>query len=177
MPGGRSPSAFGGRRKQAHGRARRLLPPLAVSRGRSPPAVEVPGLIFGTPRAKPCHQAAGETTIAACPPAATRWGAQRRDDGLDERVQIPPAGLPVLQGLQQQVELVGVAGALGALTTCLQSQIGRDRHLRRQETVPGGAAVALPVVVRWGPARTAVNGTVVARLAGTSSVVTRRRRR
>jgi len=29
--------------------------------------LRLPGLIFGTPRAKPCHQAAGETSIAASP--------------------------------------------------------------------------------------------------------------
>ena len=53
-------------------------------------------------------------------------------------------------------------------TPCLQSQIGRDRHLRRQETAQAVGvvvlSVVLSVVVRSGPFRTAVNGTVVARL-------------
>jgi hypothetical protein len=48
-------------------------------------------------------------------------------------------------------------------TPCLQSQFGRDRYLRGQATAQVEVAVALSVVVRWGPARTAVNGTVVAR--------------
>src|SRR5919106_5847998 len=48
-------------------------------------------------------------------------------------------------------------------TPCLQSQIQQDRHLRRQRTAQVEAAVALAVVVRWGPVRTGVNGTVVAR--------------
>jgi hypothetical protein len=51
-----------------------------------------------------------------------------------------------------------------ASITCLQSQIGRDRHLRRQETAQAVGVVVLSVVVRSGPFRTAVNGTVVARL-------------
>jgi hypothetical protein len=38
----------------------------------------LPGLIFGTPRAKPCHQAAGETTIAASP--------SRRPEGVRSAV-------------------------------------------------------------------------------------------
>jgi hypothetical protein len=48
-------------------------------------------------------------------------------------------------------------------TTCLQSQIGQDCHLRRSRMAQVEAAVALSVAVRWGPAGTAVNGTVVAR--------------
>jgi hypothetical protein len=51
-------------------------------------------------------------------------------------------------------------------TTCLQSQIGGDHHLRRKRTAQVEATVALSVVVRWGPVRTAVNGTVVARPVG-----------
>jgi hypothetical protein len=52
--------------------------------------------------------------------------------------------------------------------SCLQSQIGPVSHLRLQETAQVEVAVALPVIVRWGPARTAVNGTVVARPARTT---------
>jgi hypothetical protein len=58
------------------------------------------------------------------------------------------------------VEMMG----LEPTTPCLQSQIGRDRHLRRQETAQAVGVVVLSVVVRSGPFRTAVNGTVVARL-------------
>jgi hypothetical protein len=55
----------------------------------------------------------------------------------------------------------------GQVTPCLQSQIGPVGHLRLQETAQVEVAVALSVIVRWGPARTAVNGTVVARPATT----------
>jgi len=48
-------------------------------------------------------------------------------------------------------------------TPCSQSQIGPLSHLRLQETAQVEIAVALSVIVRSGPARTAVNGTVVAR--------------
>jgi hypothetical protein len=48
-------------------------------------------------------------------------------------------------------------------TSCLQSQIGQGRHLRRQGNVQVEATEALFVGVRWGPLRAAVNGTVVAR--------------
>jgi hypothetical protein len=51
----------------------------------------------------------------------------------------------------------------GALTTCLQSQIGQDRHLRSWGTAHIEGAVALSVVVRSGPIMTAGNCTVVAR--------------
>jgi hypothetical protein len=47
--------------------------------------------------------------------------------------------------------------------TCLQSQIGRDRHLQRCDAAQVDAASALSVVVRSGPVETAVNGTPVAR--------------
>jgi hypothetical protein len=56
------------------------------------------------------------------------------------------------------------SASLDRPTPCLQSQIGRDRHLRRQETAQAVGVVVLSVVVRSGPFRTAVNGTVVARL-------------
>ena len=49
------------------------------------------------------------------------------------------------------------------LTPCSQSQIGQDRHLQRHEAAQVDAASALSVIVRWRPARTAVNGTLVAR--------------
>jgi hypothetical protein len=49
------------------------------------------------------------------------------------------------------------------LTSCLQSQIGRDRHLQRGDAAHVDAASALSVVVRSGPVETAVNGTPVAR--------------
>jgi hypothetical protein len=57
------------------------------------------------------------------------------------------------------VEMMG----LEPTTPCLQSQIGQDRDLPRQGTAQFGAAVALSVVVRSGPVRTGVNGTLVAR--------------
>jgi hypothetical protein len=47
--------------------------------------------------------------------------------------------------------------------TCLQSQIGQDRHLQRQGTAQVTAGVVLSVGVRSRPVRTAVNGTLVAR--------------
>jgi hypothetical protein len=53
-------------------------------------------------------------------------------------------------------------------TPCLQSQIGRDRYLRRQWMAQVEAALALSLVVPWGPVRTAVNGTLVARPARTT---------
>jgi hypothetical protein len=59
------------------------------------------------------------------------------------------------------VEMMG----LEPTTPCLQSQIGRGSHLRGWGTAQVEAAVALSVAVRWGPVRTVVNGTVVARPA------------
>jgi len=56
------------------------------------------------------------------------------------------------------------------LTPCSQSHIGPVRHLRRQGTVPVEAAGALSVTVRWGPVRTAVNGTLLARPARTTFI-------
>jgi hypothetical protein len=44
-------------------------------------------------------------------------------------------------------------------TSSSQSQIGRDRHLRRQGTAQVQVALALSVVVRWEPVRTDMNGT------------------
>jgi hypothetical protein len=55
------------------------------------------------------------------------------------------------------------------VTPCSQSQIGRGRHLREQGTAPVEAVSALSVVVRSGPVRTAVNGTLVARPVRTTS--------
>jgi hypothetical protein len=57
-----------------------------------------------------------------------------------------------------------------SLTTCLQSRIGPLGHLRLHETAQVEVAVAVSVIVRWGLARTAVNGTVVARPARTTFV-------
>ena len=57
------------------------------------------------------------------------------------------------------VEMMG----LEPTTPCLQSQFGPDRHLRRQGTAQVEVAVALSMIVRWGPVRTAMNGMVVAR--------------
>jgi hypothetical protein len=57
------------------------------------------------------------------------------------------------------VEMMG----LEPTTPCLQSQIGPVRHLRRQVTAQVEAAMALSMIVRWGPVKTTVNGTVVAR--------------
>jgi hypothetical protein len=56
------------------------------------------------------------------------------------------------------------------LTTCLQSQIGQAAYLRRQGNLQVEATEALSVGVRWGPVRTSVNGTVVARPARTTLV-------
>jgi hypothetical protein len=56
----------------------------------------------------------------------------------------------------------------GQATPCSQSQIGQVGDLRREKTGAGEEALALSVVVRWGPAETAVNGTVVARPARTT---------
>jgi hypothetical protein len=55
--------------------------------------------------------------------------------------------------------------SLDEATSCSQSQIGRHYHLRRQGMVQVEAALVLSVVVRWGPVKTAVNGTLVARRA------------
>jgi hypothetical protein len=56
----------------------------------------LPGVIFGTPRANPCNHAAGDTRMAASPSRRPGPSPERSYAGLDERVQIPPAGLPVL---------------------------------------------------------------------------------
>jgi hypothetical protein len=60
------------------------------------------------------------------------------------------------------VLVVGTAGFEPA-TPCSQSQIGRCCHPRGWGTAPVEAASRLSVVVRSGPFRTAVNGTLVAR--------------
>jgi hypothetical protein len=60
------------------------------------------------------------------------------------------------------VEMMG----LEPTTPCLQSQIGQDRHLRRQGNSAGRASLMLSVAVRPGPVMTAVNGTLVARRPG-----------
>ena len=59
------------------------------------------------------------------------------------------------------VEMMG----LEPTTPCLQSRIGRCCHLRGRGTAQAEAASRLSVVVRSGPFRTAVNGTLVARPA------------
>jgi hypothetical protein len=51
----------------------------------------------------------------------------------------------------------------GRATPCSQSQIGQDRHLRKQEAAQVDIALALSVTVCSGPVVTAVNGTLVAR--------------
>jgi hypothetical protein len=48
-------------------------------------------------------------------------------------------------------------------TTCLQSQIRRDRDLERWGPALLTGAMVVSVGVRWGPLVTAVNGTLVAR--------------
>jgi hypothetical protein len=53
--------------------------------------------------------------------------------------------------------------SLDEATPCSQSQIGQVRHLRRSLPSQVELAVAVSVIVRWRPARTAVNGTVVTR--------------
>jgi len=50
-----------------------------------------------------------------------------------------------------------------AVTPCSQSQIGRDRYLQRRGMAQVEAVTVLSVVVRLGPVKTAVNGTLVAR--------------
>jgi hypothetical protein len=52
---------------------------------------------------------------------------------------------------------------LDQLPPCLQSQFGRCCHLRGWGPALVERAAALSVVVRWGPLRTSVNGTLVAR--------------
>jgi hypothetical protein len=52
--------------------------------------------------------------------------------------------------------------SLDEATPCSQSQIGQDGHLRRQGRTQVEAGSRVSVVVRWGPFRTAVNGTLVA---------------
>jgi hypothetical protein len=56
-------------------------------------------------------------------------------------------------------------GEVEPVTPCSQSQIGRDRHLRKYEGAQVEGAWVLSVVVRWGPIMTAVTGTLVARPA------------
>jgi hypothetical protein len=58
--------------------------------------------------------------------------------------------------------VVGTAGFEPA-TPCSQSQFGLRCHLRGWRPALVERATALSVVVRWGPFRTSVNGTLVAR--------------
>jgi hypothetical protein len=64
----------GGASSSRHAGASSASGPLAVPWG-AYPSLRLPGLTFGTPRAKPCHQGAGETSIAPSPsrhPAGVR---------------------------------------------------------------------------------------------------------
>jgi hypothetical protein len=84
-----------------------------------------------------------------------------------EAVGIPYARRPALAPQRDHTGPIGRPGtaSLDQPTSCLQSQIGRGRHLRRYEAAQVEAALALSVVVRWGPVLTAVSGTLVARPA------------
>jgi hypothetical protein len=62
------------------------------------------------------------------------------------------------------VEMMGLEPTI----PCLQSQIERCCYLRGWGMAQVGAASWLPVIVRWAPVRTAMNGTVVARPARTN---------
>jgi hypothetical protein len=73
------------------------------------------------------------------------------------------------------VLVVGTAG-FEPVTPCSQSQIGPVRHLRRRRTAQVEAGCQLSVVVRSGPFRTAVNGTLVARSHGATWHAARWRR-
>jgi hypothetical protein len=76
-------------------------------------------------------------------------------------------GAPVLrdQGPDRPAGHGKADARLDQPTSCLQSQIGQGRHLRRQGNSAGRASLRLSVDVRVRPVRTAVNGTLVARLA------------
>jgi hypothetical protein len=76
-------------------------------------------------------------------------------------------GAPVLRNQEQERPAgYGNGGcSLDQSTTCSQSQIGRRCHLQGWGMAQVEAASQLSVVVRSGPFRTAVNGTLVARPA------------
>ena len=80
------------------------------------------------------------------------------------RARTPP-GAPVLrdQGPDRPAGYGKADASLGQATPCLQSQIGRGRHLARLRTAQVMAAVGLSVGVRLQPLASVVNGTVVAR--------------
>jgi hypothetical protein len=77
--------------------------------------------------------------------ANTTWPPILRDQG--------PIGRPARQA----------DASFDESTTCSQSQIGRNRHLRNQGTAHVEVDVALSVSVRSGPVGTATRGTVVVR--------------
>lgn len=58
----------------------------------------------------------------------------------------------------------------GTMTLCSQSQIGAVCHLRRRPTKQVEGTEVLSMVVRPGPGRTVVNGTLVARQARTGGI-------
>jgi hypothetical protein len=62
-------------------------------------------------------------------------------------------------------------GEVEPATPCSQSQIGQGRHLRRQGAAQVEVALVLSVAVRWGPVKTVVNGTLVARPARKTMLV------
>jgi hypothetical protein len=70
---------------------------------------------------------------------------------------------------QREADVARVADDHGSIwcsvetTPCSQSQIGPVGYLQRRGTALVELVVALSVIVRWGPVKTAVNGTVVAR--------------
>ena len=76
-------------------------------------------------------------------------------------------GAPVLrdQGPDRPAGHGKADASLHQPTTCSQSQIGQECDLRQERTVQAEEALALSVVVRWGPVLTGVNGRLVARPA------------
>jgi hypothetical protein len=119
------------------------------------------------PPAAPDKRAPPATALLGGALAGSGPGTSPCIDGLS----LGSGGIPsalldqTLRTTMAAVEQVARRGQcrLDQPTPCLQSQIGRDRYRRRQGTAQVEAAMVLSVVVRWGPVRTTLNGTVVAR--------------
>jgi hypothetical protein len=110
---------------------------------------------------------AGQQPVLAEPPPARptlccrpRWTPTAASTKPSEE----NAGTPVGQGVRAGGRTAGFEPA----TPCSQSQFGRCCHLRGWGAAQVGAGWWLSVVVRSGPFRTAVNGTLVARPSRTT---------
>jgi hypothetical protein len=104
--------------------------------------------------------------MARCGTARERAPLSCSAAGVRGRSPSTASGAPVLR--DRGPDRPGTASPMQAwtrATPCSQSQIGQDRYLGSWAAAQFTAVVVLSVVVRSGPLRTVVNGTLMARQA------------